>query len=110
LARNCISVDFLNLKVIGPHRGRIVHPGASPVRVEWVNRGQNTTLCRRGNSGTIKLGCDFHPHDFEEHADPPTIVQLRETTKGLREGSRHYAHLLADLETIIKANDPGAFT
>jgi hypothetical protein len=35
---------------------------------------------------------------------------MRETTKGLRERSRQYAHLLANLETILKANDPTAFT
>jgi hypothetical protein len=55
------------------------------------------------------LGCYFHTHDFEEHSNAPTVVQMRETAKGLREGSRHDAHSLADLETVIKANDPTAF-
>jgi hypothetical protein len=35
---------------------------------------------------------------------------MRETTNCLREWSRQYPHFLADLETVIKANDPMAFT
>jgi hypothetical protein len=56
------------------------------------------------------LGCDFHTHDFEEHSNAPTVVQMRETTKSLREWSRQDAHFLADLETVINANDPTVFT
>jgi hypothetical protein len=56
------------------------------------------------------LGCYFHTHDFEQHPNAPTVVQMRETTEGLREWSGQDAHFLADLETVIKANDPTTFT
>jgi hypothetical protein len=59
-----------------------------------------------GDCGTVKLCCYFHAHDFEQHADPPTVVQMRETTKRLREWSRQDAHFLADLETAIATNGP----
>jgi hypothetical protein len=55
------------------------------------------------------LGCYFHTHDFEQYANAPAVVQMRETTKGLREWSRQYAHFLADLETVIKPNGATAF-
>jgi hypothetical protein len=32
-------------------------------------------------------GCYFRTHDFEEHANAPTVVQMHETTKGFRECS-----------------------
>jgi hypothetical protein len=35
---------------------------------------------------------------------------MRETTNRLREWSRQYAQFLADLETVIKANDRAVFT
>ena len=75
-----------------------------------MGQSRSKTLSCWSDRGTVKLGCDFHTHDFEEHANAPTVVQLRETTKGLGERSRHYAHLLADLETVINANYPTAFT
>jgi hypothetical protein len=56
------------------------------------------------------LGCYFHTHDFEEHPNAPTVVQIRQTTNCLCEWPRQYAHFLADLETVIKANHPTAFT
>ena len=67
-------------------------------------------LGRRSDRGTVKLGRDFHTHDFEQHANASTVVQMRETTKGLRERTRQDAHLLADLQTVIKTNGPTAFT
>jgi hypothetical protein len=56
------------------------------------------------------LGCDFHTHDFEQHTNAPSVVQMREPTKGFREWSRQYPHFLADLETVIKANGSAGFT
>ena len=67
-------------------------------------------LSCRSDCRTVELGCYFHTHDFEQHTNPPPVVQMCKTTKGLREWSRKDAHLLADLETVIKANGPTAFT
>jgi hypothetical protein len=65
-------------------------------------------LSCRGDCGTIELGSYFHTHDFEEHANSSTIVQMCETTKGLCEWSRKDAHFLADLKTAIETNGPTA--
>jgi hypothetical protein len=45
-----------------------------------VNRGQNTKL--------PGLGCDFHAHDFDEHANARSVVQMQKTTKEVREWPR----------------------
>ena len=63
-----------------------------------------------GDCRTVKLGCYFHTHDFEKDPNAPTVVEMRETTKRFREWSRQYAHFLANLQTVIKMNGPGAFT
>ena len=66
----------------------------------------NRASSRRRDCGAVKLGSHFHTHDFEQHANAPTVVQMRKTAKGLREWSRHDPHFLADLETVIEANRP----
>ena len=66
-------------------------------------------LSRRGDRGAVKLGRDFHTHDFEQHAHPSAVVQMRETAKGLREWSGQYAYFLANLETVIRANGRHSF-
>jgi len=67
-------------------------------------------LGRRGDCRTVDLGCYFHTHDFEEDPNAPTVVEMRETTKGFRKWSRQYPHFLTNLQTVIKTNGPGAFT
>jgi hypothetical protein len=90
-------------------RWRVAHLRlAYPMRIGRQSRSE-TLSCRR-DCGTVELGCDFHAHDFEQHANAPAVVQMRETTKGLGEWSRQYAHFLADLEIVLKANGPTAFT
>jgi hypothetical protein len=63
-------------------------------------------LSCRGDCGTLKLGSYFHTHDFQEHANAPAVVQMRDTTEGFAEWPRRYAHFLADLETISRRTAP----
>ncbi len=56
------------------------------------------------------MGGDFHTHDFKQHPNAPTVIQMGEATKGFRERPRQDPHFLADLETVIEANRPTAFT
>ena len=37
-------------------------------------------LSCRGDCGTVKLGCYFHTHDFEQHANAPTVIEMRKAT------------------------------
>jgi hypothetical protein len=52
-----------------------------------MGQSGSKTLSCRGDCGTVKLGCYFHTHDFEQHAGAPTVIEMRKTTKGLREWS-----------------------
>jgi hypothetical protein len=64
LARTCISVNLSSLKVMGSNRWRV------PSLALSLSESNGSTevkkqLSRRGDCGTVKLGCYFHTHDFE---------------------------------------------
>jgi hypothetical protein len=43
------------------------------------------------------LGGNFGAHEFKKDANPSSVVKMHKSTKGVSEGSRQDAKLLADL-------------
>ena len=77
LARTCISVNPSNLKVMD-----LRTDGGFPTLALSLSESNGSTevkkqLSRRGDCGTVKLGCYFHTHDFRvareriSHGRPP---------------------------------------
>src|SRR5271157_3662574 len=61
------------------------------------------------NARSVEPRRDFCAHEFEEHANAPSIVEMHESTKGFGEWPRQNANLLANLKVGVEPNRFRAF-
>jgi hypothetical protein len=61
------------------------------------------------NARSVEERRDFRAHEFEEHTNAPSAVEMHESTKNVGEWPRQNANLLANLEVGVEANRSGAF-
>src|ERR1700722_1184378 len=83
--------------------------GSLPVICEFGEIGPTKAAQRSSgwrDLGPVEFGGHFCAHKFEKDANASLVVKMHKSTKGFSERSRQDPDLLADLEIVIRANDP----